>query len=323
MGAEIDRGGGFIPPQVLFLGNGINRAYGGGSWEELIERLTVNKNLPAGCQLRLPMPLRAILVTGDTVDQKLREVREVLYGKIASEEHAALLRALLSMGFDHILTANYSYELEMAAQPDWRIEEKTLRKMMRHSETVTHAEVMYLLHTYNEFEWQGRNKRVWHIHGEGRKPDSMILGHYYYANLFKKMSNYIQSQKNRYQRQQERGEPLRINSWVDAFLLGDVYILGFGYDVSEFDLWWLLNRRKHEKADKGRVYFFAPRKKLPPHAIDDKEELLKVLGVEVRDCGVSRPERDEDCQEAFRSFYHRAVSEIRALTERNAQRPQS
>ena len=42
-------------------------------------------------------------------------------------------------------------------------------------------------------------------------------------------------------------------SWSDWFILGDVYAVGFGYDFSEFDLWWAAERKARENARVGRL----------------------------------------------------------------------
>ena len=304
-----------LPPQVLLLGNGINRAFGGGSWGALIREITVNRSIPEDCVLHLPMPLRAILVTGDTVDARLRECSEILYGKLGDPGHVEMLRRLLEMRFDHILTTNFSYELEMAAQPDAAVSDARLRRMMRHTDERRQAEAMYLLHTYGVLDWAGHSTRIWHVHGEGRKPDSMILGHYFYANLLRKIMGYLEGEGDRFLREQRRGAPTAVRSWADAFIMGDMYVLGFGYDVSEFDLWWLLNRKKNERARTGATYFFAPAERGP--GINEKEELLRVLGVEVRHCGLTRPDGNPlERSEGFRLFYLRAMREIRELMER-------
>ncbi|MBQ9647730.1 MAG: SIR2 family protein [Oscillospiraceae bacterium] len=301
-------------PQVLLLGNGVNRAFGGGSWGRLIRDISCNGSLPEDCVLHLPMPLRAILVTGDTVGAQLRQAGDILYGKLGDPGHVDMLRRLLEMDFDHILTTNFSYELEQAAQPDLQLSDQTLRHMMRHTDARRQAEAKYLFYTYGDLAWQGHRTKVWHIHGEGRKPDSMILGHYYYANLLEKISTYVKSEGARWRREQERGETPRIKSWADAFLFGDVYVLGFGFDVSEFDLWWLLNRKKREQAETGKTWFFAPEELSEESGINEKEELLKVLGVEVRHCGMGRAHGDPlERSLGFRAFYERAMDEIEAL----------
>ena len=84
-------------PQVLLLGNGVNRAFGGGSWGQLIRDISCNGSLPEDCVLHLPMPLRAILVTGDTVGVQLRQVKEILYGKLGDPGHVDMLRRLLEV----------------------------------------------------------------------------------------------------------------------------------------------------------------------------------------------------------------------------------
>ena len=304
-------------PQVLLLGNGINRAFGGGSWGQLIREITVNPNLPQDCQLHLPMPLRAILVTGDTVDQRLREVQSTLYGKMGDPGHGDMLRQTLALGFDHILTTNFSYELEAAARDDEPVSDLALRRMMRHTAGGRRAESKYLLYTYEELKWSGGSVPVWHIHGEGRKPDSMILGHYYYANLLKKITTYLEGEGNRYLQEQERGLPLRVKTWADAFLMGDLYVLGFGFDVSEFDLWWLLNRKKKERAETGSTHFFAPMERHGPNEVNEKEALLQVLGVQLHHCDQIRPAGGPlDRSRGFRDFYTAAIAEISGLMAR-------
>lgn len=300
-------------PQILLLGNGVNRAFGGGSWGQLIRDISCNAALPEDCTLHLPMPLRAILVTGDTVGVQLRRAGEILYGKLGDPGHTDMLRALLDMGFDQVLTTNFSYELEAAAHPEENINDSLLRQMMRHTDGCRQAEAKYLFYTYNLLEWRGRELPVWHIHGEGRKPDSMILGHYYYANLLEKITTYVKAEGGRWRREQERGENVRIRSWADAFLFGDVYVLGFGFDVSEFDLWWLLNRKKREQANTGETWFFAPAER-GESRINEKEELLKVLGVQVRHCGEVRPDGEPlERSLGFRVFYEKAMEEIAEL----------
>ena len=305
------------PPRVLLLGNGVNRAFGGGSWGQLIRDISCNPELPEDCTLHLPMPLRAILVTADTVGVQLRRAGDILYGKLGDPGHTDMLRKLLEMGFDHILTTNFSYELEAAAHTATHISEAMLRQMMRHTDGCRQAEAKYLFYTYNLLESGAGEVPVWHIHGEGRKPDSMILGHYYYANLLEKISTYVKAEAGRYRRELERGEIPRVRSWADAFLFGDVYVLGFGFDVSEFDLWWLLNRKKREAAA-GGTWFFAPSEQLSEDRINEKEALLRVLGVRVHHCDSLRSGSTPlERSLVFRGFYEKAIEEIRALMLQN------
>lgn len=306
-------------PQVLLLGNGLNRAYGGDSWDLLLEKMKRNSRIPKGTRLKLPMPLQAVLLTDDQVDVTLNDVHGSLYGELASKEHCRRLSDLLEMGADHILTTNYSYELELAGLRQNCLSDAELKKILRHTDAVKRAEGKYLLHTYNEVRLGGTEHKIWHIHGEARKPQSMILGHYGYAALLQRLCNHFVAQSNRYQKEQQAGVPCHITSWADAFLLGDVYVLGFGFDVSEIDLWWLLNRKKREKADTGAVHYFSPAFQATG-GLDEKCELLRVLGVKLHDCGVTVPSggTKEERGEAFRRFYPLAIGEIRSMIQSEA-----
>ncbi len=97
-------------------------------------------------------------------------------------------------------------------------------------------------------------------------------------------------------------------------------MLGFGFDVSEFDLWWLLNRKKRERSDTGGTWYFSPAERLEAGEINEKEELLRVLGVEVRNCGMTRSEGGPLVRSrSFRVFYDRALGEIEELMRERRQ----
>ncbi len=268
-------------PKVLLLGNGLNRAFGGGSWNKLlsdisephIEEAEVN-------QIDCPEPLKVILVTNDKVDAVLRNHKDLFFGNM-NENKSEILRQILRLGFDDILTTNYSYELEMAALGLSSITEKKIISLMSHSDEVKRAEPKYLLHTFNEVSCNNINNRIWHIHGEARKPDSMILGHYYYANLIGKMLEFNTYRKNLFMNCAKADKKLKFSSWIDSFIIGDVYVLGFGFNMSEIDMWWLLNRKKREKASHGKIYYYNICKDFNEKENQTKIKLLKILDAEI------------------------------------------
>ena len=299
-------------PQILLLGNGLNLAYGGTSWSELLNRIKVREEIPE--KLESPMPLQAILYTNNDIKTAMKKHGQTLFGSLETEAQTGVLQSILSCGFDEILTTNYSYELEMAALGHSVKDERPIRKMADHTPRVPRAEPKYLLHTYNRVVFNGTQNRIWHIHGEARKPDSMILGHYYYANLLGRIIRYTSENANRYETAAKDGKEPEINSWLDAFILGDVYVLGFSFDVSEFDLWWLLNRKLREKAPHGSVYFFEPH----TDGFNEKIELLKLLDVRHIDCGMRKPDKDDPRRtEEYRAFYDKALAGIRQIMNEN------
>lgn len=295
----------FVFPKVLFLGNGLIRSFGGESWSDLMQSISVRTDIPES--LACPYPLQAILVTNNQVNGKMKSHKSQFFGN-SNDELQSQIQTLLGMNFDDILTTNYSYEIEAAAISAKCITETLLKKTSRNAEDGKKVEPKYLLHTYQSIPFHTHENRIWHIHGEARKPNSMILGHYYYASLLYKMMDFANSRGNTYQGNQKENTMQTISSWIDSFILGDVYILGYGMDFSELDMWWLLNRKKRENAQHGRVYFYEPGS---GKEFDEKEELLKLLDVEVIHCGVTMPQ-DSDIEKnlQYRKFYQLAIEDI-------------
>ena len=267
-------------PQILLLGNGINRAFNSDSWDDLLNSVDEREERYDIGDYRCPETLKAILVTKDNVDKALQHEQERLgnLGTEKPEKQIRLLQRLLGMGFDEILTTNYSYELETAALGQEKINENTLRRIQRHTDEVSRCEPSFMLHTYNLVEYNGSEQHIWHIHGEARKPGSMIFGAYYYGNLLGKMIALNKKHGNYYESAHLAGVSPKIRSWTDAFLVGDVYILGFGCGFAESDMWWLLNRKKREKAA-GKTFFYElkPKQKINRAKMD----LLGLMNVEI------------------------------------------
>lgn len=291
--------------QVLLLGNGLNRCAGSESWNEFLNALKRRDDFDID-NLACPMYMKPVLLSNDSVDKSLREKSKKCYGKV---KDPTLFKKALELGFDDIITTNYSYELELSAKGDIKNPDYCIAKMQKHTDAVKRCEPKYLLHTFNGIEYNGKQQRIWHIHGEARKPDSMVLGQYYYGNLFSKIKAYLDSKKNIYKENQDEGKETVCESWIDAFILGKVYVIGFGFDYSEFDLWWLLNRKKREKADHGKVFSFEPYNAKNA----EKYELLKIMDVKVNNLGYDAEKmKDED----YIRFYEDALNHIEAEKKR-------
>ncbi len=295
----------FKIPQVLFLGNGLNLAYSGISWTDLIGKIAKRDDFD-WAKSEMPMPLQAILASDNQIRTSLKTAKEDFRGKIRNEQQMEALRDLLTMGFDDIITTNYSYELEEAALGKYEITDRQAAKLMRY--TSDNPERNYLLHTFNQVRCGHTENRIWHVHGEIRKTDSMILGHYWYGKLLHKIIEKSEKNKNHYALSQKEGKPIELNSWTDFFILGDVYVLGFGFGLSEVDLWWLLNRKQRERAEHGKTYFY----ELRSEKQREKTELLKLMDAEVLDLGFSDTEKTApDGKPDYKAFYQAAINDIR------------
>ena len=286
-------------PKVLLLGNGLNRVYGGASWAGLLARINRTDYTPDQVK-GIPMPMQAVLLSDDHVDVSLKDLRREL---TRYESHPWLeeqLRTLLSLPFDCVLTPNFTYELECALDPAFLSEPRRHRRYQRHTPAVERAERQFMLHTYYAMPAGDRAVPIFHIHGEARKPDSVILGHYYYGNLLFCYDDYLTRRAPGGKYSVGRGG-LTVHSWLDYFILGDVYALGFGFDTAEMDLWWLLCRKKRERAAHGDLYFIEPDRK----AAETKHALLRAYDARCVTLGVSDPDND-----GYKLFYEKAVGEI-------------
>ncbi|MCM1165107.1 MAG: SIR2 family protein [Lachnospiraceae bacterium] len=292
-------------PRVLLLGNGINRAFHSDSWDKLLNSMAEEYGVENADEYLCPETLKAILVTRDRVDEALGRKKDSLgaLGTKKPPKQLELLRRLLALDFDCILTANYSYELETAALGEDKICESALKKAQRHTDAASRCEASLMLHTYNSVEYLGKERKIWHIHGEARKPDSMILGHYYYGLLLGKMLSFNKKRGVYYSIARGSGEPPEIKSWTEAFIFGEVYVLGYGFGFAENDMWWLLDRKKRETSEVGKTVFFELNP--PNHKNPAKLDLLRLMNVEI----IQKTVEDGNWAEV----YEQAIGDIESM----------
>lgn len=290
-------------PKVLLLGNGLCYATGI-PWTTLIHSVAksdVNLSLyeqPSSVdschQFAVPNTILALAISENNDSDRHKKYQSVLSTVKYMEN--PLLSEIVSMPLDAILTTNYTYELEVALRPNYPFLANASKRKYA-SSTTDQLDSKFLLHTYNRV--QRNSPDIWHIHGELRCPNSMILTHDEYARLIHRILDYNKKRGNNYQNYRN---DLKFKSWIDYFLLGDVYILGFGMDFSEFDLWWLLGRRMREKVGAGQIVFYEPAKE----ELRPKHAALRDIGVSVRSLGINI----QNCSD-YNRFYKAAICDIR------------
>lgn len=242
-------------PKVLLLGNGINRAYDFNSWDELIKSIQVRdlSDLDMSIIKNAPYPLQPVILTNDHVNAGIKRISPELSQLKAQPEERILLQKFAALPFDAVLTSNYTYEMENALKADF----KCMPNRKCHDRMIAHTKQGRFearqLHTY--FSVGEQFPPIWHIHGEASRPDTMILGHYYYGKLLAKMQQYISPFIARYKARISRGLNVDIYSWLDYFLIGEVHIVGLGMSLSEFDLWWLVNCKKRHFPDRKVILY--------------------------------------------------------------------
>ncbi len=296
-------------PQVLLVGNGLSQSFSSNSinWTELLIEITDNQNIKKE-KTNMPFGLEAVLRTYDNVQSKMPIIQEKLYHDIHDENYICVINEILSMGFDEIITTNYDLDIESCVASKEKISFNKHRDITHNIIPNRVSEGKYFIHTAQHLEELNDvyTSRLWHIHGHIRNMNSIVLGHSYYGRLLTKYVTHIAQLKNDYEKMVTGIKPLRYNSWLDAFILGDVYILGFGFNFSEIDMWWLLDRKAHEKDGvRGKTIFYEP---VLDTDNDNKKELLSVYKTDVRtlDTHISKGESYK-----YAGFYKSALQDIK------------
>lgn len=267
-------------PKVLMLGNGINRAYDFASWNDLILSIQTRKlsEDEKACIENIPYPMQPVILTDDHLGTRMRDISGELSALRAPAEEEALLREYASLPVDAVLTANYSYEFEKALADDFKClpgKRCKYRKVAYAESGKYNTEQLHTFYSLNDGKLP-----VWHVHGEAFRPDTMVLGHYYYGKLLAKMQKYVSKLIAREKTCVSKQQPIGIHSWMDYFLLGDVYIVGLGMALSEMDLWWLINCKKRHFPDRKTILY-------KPDIKTEEKLLAEVYGVEVIQDGYS------------------------------------
>ena len=321
-------------PQILLLGNGLERACGGDDWKKLLNRVDVRYTDGNGNVLKqyeaerkrledaLPFPLLYELLATlphspaqltpeelDAEEQRLvAMMKELLAAPIDIDWKYQLFKELPNLGMDHIFTTNYSYIPEKAFWPRGSFAQPRNRSRFRfHFGTETNQvgkrkrELHYRLHTGYRFRTADRPVGIWHIHGECSVPGGVVVGHDRYGRLLTRIVNCC-GEIDFEERVKDKPH-YDFRSWPELFLFGDIYVLGFGFADCEFDLWWLLRRKQREKYGDGWVYYYDHD---PANARDAHQLLLEAHGVKML-----RNPFSDGRKESFKDFYAEALKDIR------------
>ena len=288
--------------KILFVGNGLIRALGGNSWDDLLKSLSIREDFDYD-DMHSPMPLRAVLLSNNTVEPVVEKfsnnTNSALYGG-SGRQLRIPLQSMKTAGITDIITTNYSYEIEKALLNADSLSRSQISALQ--SASYGRAEPKYCIRTYNK----AGDVNIWHIHGEARKKTSILLTHSSYCRFLYNIQKYLSDKFKSYQSDPFFLEGNR-KSWLDMFILDDVFIMGFGYDFSEMDLWWLI-QKKSQQPNRGRTIFFEPE---DIERQKEKVELLKIFGVEIESLGYSvtgksRKERTT----IYKAFYNDVIKYI-------------
>lgn len=239
---------------------------------------------------KLPYNMQIVAATQDNVDKSMVKLCQKLREITLNEEQKVFGKRILSLPFDRIITTNYTYELERSVSEN---------KVFRCRYSQKHKESDMTLFGHIPVNIGGDEKQIWHIHGHACAPNSVIMGHYFYGKLLSGIQDYIPKMLRAWRDCKEHNRDFEIRSWVDSFMTDDVYMVGFGMDLCEADIWWLACCKKRHFPD-SRIFFYVPEWDLPKN--DPRRILMNAYGIVVRE--ISCPKSD------FSAFYEKILKEF-------------
>ena len=248
-------------------------------------------------------------------DHIKKELGRNLINNESSSSENLVYDKLLSLKADYYLTTNYDKKFNIKLRDSGYEEKVNERHYYERVFSLQRREV-----------YQSKRAKhilsVWPIHGDITKMDTLMLGYDHYCAYISKIDKYLKTGDNgspkhpiskikeyntwkkyvtidykpyiRFLRERY-SDGSKIDAWVDTFFFTDVHIIGFGYDLSEIDLWWILNKRYRVMNEqfaarvpilKNQIYCYGY---YEPNVLT----LLKAYGVETCFATSKKPENDE------------------------------
>ena len=154
----------------------------------------------------------------------------------------------------NIITTNYDNAIEFILHNYCEYEQDT-------DINIT-PERVYSIRTFKSFTNAntGHKLKLWKIHGDLDRIQSIMLGFDHYCGSIWKLNDYIKgsytSSKNKKATncsvsmlEKCKNQNFDGISWAELFFNSNLYIVGFGMALSEIDIWWLLNKRARFKLE--------------------------------------------------------------------------
>lgn len=278
-------------PNVVLMGNGITWSEET-KWTNVIASLSNDNSVLSE---KIPYTIQAT-VKLDKYDKDRNDKYYDYFNNRYVYKNFPLIEEIIGLDFDAFLTTNYTYEIENTILNDfYKFSDEKKIKYIEHAKSKANSK--YIINDYYQLKYEGKNKNIWHIHGEARKKNSLILNHDEYGHLVER----IISENSEYGSKTILDGRYKYKSWIDYILFSNLFILGQGFDFSEFDLWWILNRRfKENKRRTGKIIYYTPK-----DANTDVSEAMMALGVDVRNFDMLANDNN------YKLFYKRALEDIR------------
>lgn len=254
---------------TLFLGNGFARSVAPDipEWKNLLEAEESNiKNYPILYEQKF---ITKFNQTEESIKKELTEkIEKKIKNAIKQKESIATWfnEFLTKNKINNIITTNYDNGIEYI-----------LKKCGYNVHESNSSEKIYSIRRCKKYIDINNNIiTLWKIHGDIEAIKSITLGFDQYCGSLSKLNAYIKGEYKSSQnnsiickkdiRTKCKNPQLRdYASWAELFFFDNIYIMGFGMDFAEIDIWWLLNKRtriileSHKLIQNKIVYYSNPK----------------------------------------------------------------
>lgn len=294
---------------TIFYGNGLNRLNDNSiSWLDILTSLMTEEH---SGEFEYPNTFAYEKIFMSLLTHKTDKVEELeLKNKIATQMESlksdGIYNELLNLDAENFITTNYDYSLHNTFKSNFEYKTRNA------------SESLYSVRRHHYYRADATDKRIWNIHGEIGSVKSIMIGLDHYCGSIGKIDAYVKGKYTLTRNKSEVripsiGEKIEKNihdhyiSWIDLMFFSNVYILGFGLDYSETDLWWILNKRARMINDgkikiNNNIYFY-------DSVTDEKKELLESFHVTV----IAKDNEDH------KAFFNRAIKDIRTKIDDHRQ----
>lgn len=268
--------------KILFVGNGINRIHSNYSWFHLLQDLKKEYSVESIDNGSKPFPILYEEIYFRLKESKQIAEKDLIHAVISKMQQLQpneIHKQIMTSKVRHVITTNYDDTLEQYS---------TFKPTRVNMIAGKQRESVYRITTASICG----DTSIWHVHGESKYPQTIVLGQSMYARVVKKISEYIEQDTFLQE----------VHSWIDHMFLDEVHMLGFGLDYSEIDIWAVLNARvryyfHHPK--KNTIYFYLYQDN--PKEVLDIESILESYDIKVIK---NKP------QESAETFYKRILGRV-------------
>ena len=298
--------------KTIFFGNGINRLKSSNiSWNQVLDKIKGIRKFQDDTLPNTMIYERVILEKPNKYDDLLHDefdTKNEIAELLDSIHPHELYGQIYDLNAENFITTNYDYAFIDAIK-----NRSSINLPIHEYSTEDVYSIRRLKSIYNNKQLK---KHFWQIHGELRKPATIMLGLDHYCGSIGKIDGFIKGTYS-YVKDKEPIKELSIEekfksnsftgaSWIELFFTSDIHFFGFSLDYTETDIWWIITKRARMKKGllrnqiKNKFIMYTDK-------IDSqKEGLLKSLDVEVIILDVSKS------ADKYNDFYRILLSKLKS-----------